>query len=200
MGNILKQLQQPFDKASINDLPIVRYEGDICLVRDEETLEEAIYALRGERVLGFDTETRPAFKKGNSYLPALGQFATADTVYLVQFSAVPFGGALAQVLSDPLIIKTGVAIRDDMRALQKMHSFEPMGLLDLGEIAVKYRMQTRGLRTLAANLMGVRISKSAQCSNWGAPRLSRHQIAYAATDAWISRELFLAFERLDLID
>ena len=150
-------------------------------------------------MLGFDTETRPTFRKGKINAPSLIQLATERAVYLVQLAWLPFGPHLAEILADPNVIKAGVGIRDDMRELSRLHDFEPAGLVDLGNAARAHKLPSQGLRTLAANLFGWRISKGSQCSNWSLMELSQRQIAYAATDAWIGRLIFLRMREFGLI-
>ena len=182
---------QVLTKEAINDLPILSYEGDILLVQTPGELAEALAELRGERILGFDTEARPSFKKGRVYPTALIQLAGQHLVVLVRISLLPFDETLAELLAAPDIVKAGVAIREDMRSLRKIHDFIPAGLADLADMAKSQGIQAQGLRTLAAALMGGRISKAAQCSNWEKKTLTPQQIRYAATDAWIGRELYL---------
>lgn len=182
----------------INALPLWRYDGPVTVVRDERGLADALEHMRLERVVGLDTETRPSFVKGVSFSPALVQIACHDIVYLVQLTWIPFGAALARFLSDESVIKTGVAIREDMLELQRKYPFAPAAIVDLGAVARENGLETHGLRNLAANFLSLRISKATRCSNWEAKDLSRQQKLYAATDAWISRELYLRMEACGL--
>lgn len=186
-------------KDEINALPIRRYEGEIQVIRTEEELERALEDLHGESVLGFDTETKPTFRKGKTNAPALVQLAAEKTVYLVQLTWLPFGAPLAALLSNTAVIKAGVSIHDDMRELQKKFAFEPGGIVDLGGVARSCRLETQGLRNLAANFFGCRISKGPQCSNWGQQELTPRQLTYAATDAWIGREVYLRMRDLGML-
>lgn len=183
------------NKEEINLLPIRAYGGEICLIRTEEELDRALNLLWKEKVLGFDTETRPVFTRGKSGNPALLQLGGENCVFLFQLTHVPFGEALADLLADPHIIKTGVAVRDDLRALARLHEFTPGGAVDLAHLARARGVQAQGLRSLAAALLGFRISKSAQCSNWEKEELSPRQLLYAATDAWVGRELYFRLTR-----
>ena len=162
-------LQPCLSKDQINLLPIQAWTGRIVLVQDEAGLDAALEKLWAEPVLGFDTETRPTFTKGKTCLPALIQLASADTAYLIQLTRIPFGDRVAELLASPRVLKVGVAIHDDMKALARIHEFTPSGVVDLAALARAKGIQAQGLRTLAANLLGFRISKSAQCSNWEHP-------------------------------
>ncbi len=104
------------------------------------------------------------------------------------------------MLADPKIIKTGVGIHDDMAALARIYPFMPQSCVDLGTVAKANNLPNQGLRTLAANLFGWRISKGSQCSNWSSRNLSPRQIAYAATDAWIGRLIYLKLAELGFVD
>ena len=183
-------LQPCLSKDEINLLPIQAWEGPVILIQDEAALDEALAKLWKEPVLGFDTETRPTFTKGKVCLPALIQLATAEAAYLIQLTHLPFGERVAELLASPRILKVGVAIHDDMKALARIHDFTPGGVVDLAALARAKGIQAQGLRTLSANLLGFRISKSAQCSNWENRELSPQQVKYAATDAWVGRELY----------
>ena len=178
-------------REEINLLPIRAYGGEICLIRTEEEQDRALNLLWKEKVLGFDTETRPVFTRGKSGNPALLQLGGENCVFLFQLNRAPFGEALADLLADPHIVKTGVAVRDDLRALARLHEFTPGGAVDLAHLARARGIQAQGLRSLAAALLGFRISKSAQCSNWDKEELTPRQLLYAATDAWVGRELYL---------
>lgn len=183
-------LQSSLTKEEINLLPIQAWTGSVILVQDNCGLDSAMEHLWTESVLGFDTETKPTFTRGKTCLPALIQLATADIVYLIQLTHIPFEHRIADLLSAPHILKVGVAIHDDMKALARIYPFAPKGIVDLAQMARTRGVQAQGLRTLAANLLGFRISKSAQCSNWEHAKLSPAQIKYAATDAWVGRELY----------
>jgi ribonuclease D len=191
---------RPFTKDDINAMPLRRYEGPVAVVRTEKQRTQALREMEGESLLGFDTETRPVFKKGKRPgPPSLIQLATATCVYVFQINLLPMCNGLCDLLADKRVIKTGVAVRDDILGLQKMADFTPQGFIDLSDISAAANMQTHGLRNMAANLLGFRISKSAQCSNWAKEHLTPQQVNYAATDAWVSRELYLALERLGLL-
>jgi ribonuclease D len=180
-------------------LPIRRYEGKIVLVATPEELEEARTDLRSETLVGLDTETRPSFKKGESHLPALVQVATARAVYLFQLRRTETHPVLAELLSDPRIVKAGISLKDDLRALKQVFAFSEQNMLDLGTVARSAGLGQTGVRNLAGILLGFRIPKGTKTSNWAARELSHAQIAYAATDAWACRELHLRFRRLGLL-
>jgi ribonuclease D len=184
---------------AVNELPIRRYEGEVFLVETREDAERAGADFATERVTGFDTETRPSFRAGQSYPPALAQVATARAVYLFPLLEVGIPVVLAELLSSSTVAKGGVGLADDVRQLRKLFEFTPGAFVDLGAAARRHGLEKSGVRTLAALFLGFRIPKGAKTSNWAAKRLSSQQIAYAATDAWACRELYLKFEALGLL-
>ncbi|HMH19257.1 MAG TPA: 3'-5' exonuclease [Burkholderiales bacterium] len=186
-------------REDMANLPIGRYEGRVRLVETPADLEEVLADFREERIVGFDTETRPAFKKGESHLPCLVQAATARAVYLFQLRRTEVITVVAELLCDPRIVKAGISLADDLRALKKVFPFEEKNMLDLGMVARRSGFGQTGVRNLAGILLAFRIPKGTKTSNWAAPQLSAAQIAYAATDAWACRELFLRFESLGLL-
>lgn len=186
-------------REEINALPLTHYDGPLHIIRTLSEWRKAEKDLISTPVLGFDTETRPTFRKGKLNSPSLVQLAGANAVYLIQLAWLPFGEPCAQLLANPEIIKTGVGIHDDMAALARIYPFAPQGCVDLGTVAKAHNLPNQGLRTLAASLFGWRISKGSQCSNWSSRNLSPRQIAYAATDAWIGRLIYLKLAELGLI-
>jgi len=196
MSNIPEKHLRSFPKEIINEMPLFRYEGELELVTTEDAMHRAVKSLAQEAVLGFDTETRPSFRKGVKYPPALLQLAGTARVYVFQFAHCPFSPELADLLADKNIVKSGVAVRDDIKDLRSIINFTAGNFIDIGEVSKKLSMKTHGLRNLAANLLGVRISKGVRCSNWAHPQLTEQQIAYAATDAYVSRELYIKLQEL----
>ncbi len=181
------------------DLPVLRYEGAVRLVATPGDLAAAMADIRTESAVGFDTETRPAFRKGESYLPCLAQAATARAVYLFQLQQQDFSAPMAEMLSSERIVKAGVSVADDLRNLKKLFPFDENAVVDLGTVAKRHGLKQTGVRNLAGIFLGLRIPKGTKTSNWAAPRLSPQQIAYAATDAWACRELYLCFKKLNLL-
>lgn len=180
------------------ELPIRRYEGAVHLVAPPD-LERAIEDISQESVVGFDTETRPAFRSGESYRPSLVQFATAGAVYLFQVQQQDYSAAIREIFSSGKILKAGVSVTDDLRNLKKLFDFEESAVVDLGKVAKRHGLGQTGIRNLAGIFLGARIPKGATTTNWAARQLTRQQIAYAATDAWACRELYLRFRQLHLV-
>ena len=182
-------LDRKLSHEEINSLPLASYTGVIQVVRSREQVLHAVRELRNERVLGFDTETRPAFRKGESYPPALLQLAGSSAVYLFHLQSLGLPAEVAELLADPRIVKAGVAVGRDLLELRRLTEFQPRGFVDLGERAENSGIAHHGLRGLAALLLGCRIPKSAQLTNWARPHLPSNALRYAATDAWLGRRL-----------
>ena len=195
----MDEFRRTISRGDVNDLPIRHYEGGVRLIETPADLERVMPDIRQESVVGLDTETRPSFRKGERHLPCLVQVATARAVYLFPLQRMDFSRPLAELLADPLIIKAGVSLAHDLRQLKLVFPFEPASVVDLGDAARHGGVGQSGVRNLAANFLGFRIPKGNRTSNWAARHLSPAQIAYAATDAWACRELFLRFKELGLL-
>ena len=182
--------KRKISKAEINDLPLITWEGEIQILESIEKMEAVAATLANENHLGFDTETRPSFKKGDYYPPALIQLATKHCVYLFRISETETFDPLLPILESPHILKTGVAIKGDIKELRAIKDFTPKGFIEIADITAKLGYENRGLRALAGLLLQGRISKAAQVTNWACPKLDNKQVRYAATDAWISREIY----------
>jgi ribonuclease D len=196
----MNEFRRTISRGEVNDLPIRRYAGDVALVEAPADLERAMADIRQQSVVGLDTETRPAFRKGESHLPCLVQVATARAVYLCAPQRMDSSRPLAELLSDPRLVKAGVSLAHDLRQLKLVFPFEEASVVDLGIAARRGGVGQSGVRNLAANFLGFRIPKGNRTSNWAARRLSPAQITYAATDAWACRELYLRFKELGLLN
>ncbi|MDA8107686.1 MAG: 3'-5' exonuclease domain-containing protein 2 [Betaproteobacteria bacterium] len=197
-GALPPEIQRAIAREDVIALPIRRWEGETRVIASPEDVEAAMADIRAESVVGFDTETRPAFRKGEHHLPSLAQVATARAVYIFQLRRTDCSAALAELLGAAGIVKAGVALAHDLRELKQLFAFEERAVFDAGLVARRHGLKQSGVRNLAAIFLGLRIPKGAKTTNWAAPRLSPVQIAYAATDAWACRELYLRFEALGL--
>jgi ribonuclease D len=152
----------------------------------------AIAYLRSQKVIGFDTETRPCFGPNQPrYGVALLQLSGPEKAYLFRVKNMGMHRRLCNLLADKRIIKVGAAIHDDIRGLQKLREFEPGSFVDLQKIVWEYGIKDKSVKKMTAIILGFRISKTQQLSNWEAETLSESQCKYAATDAWVCREMYL---------
>lgn len=182
-------------KEDLMQLPMRRYEGPVRLVKTPEELQEAREALHAEKVVGLDTETRPSFRKGESYLPSLAQVATSDAVYLFPLKRLDCSEVLIELLQNRHVAKAGIGLRDDFSKLRLRFAFEEKRIIELSEAAKKQGMGQPSARNLTALFLGFRITKGQSTSNWGRAELTPQQVLYAATDAWVCRELYLCFQQ-----
>lgn len=196
-------LPAEFNRAITRDevvaLPIRRWEGETVVVASPDALEHARGDFAEESVVGIDTETRPSFRKGESYPPSLVQVATAKAVYLFQIQQQDCSALLRELLQSERTAKAGVSLAYDLRQLKQVFPFEEKAVVDVGWAAKRHKLEQTGVRNLAALFLGFRIPKGAKTTNWSARRLTPQQIAYAATDAWACRELYLKFNEMGLL-
>lgn len=183
-------------KTDINRLPLDKFSGEIHLITTQAAAELAVQRLLQEKVLGFDTESRPSFRKGESYLPSLVQLSTETSTYLFQINRLGGIEQLKPLFTIPDLLKVGVALHDDIKKLKEISDFDDAGFLEVSQITKELGVRNTGLRSLAGIFLKVRVSKSAQVSNWARRNLNWSQITYAATDSWISLKLYLHVQPL----
>lgn len=177
----------------IEKLPSGAFPGEIHII-EKPGLEyaKAIAYLMSQKVIGFDTETRPVFAANMPHHDvALLQLSGPDKAYLFRVNRLGMRKLMCSVLSNPDIIKVGAAVHDDVRGLQHYRRFEARNFVDLQKIASEWGVRDKSVKKMSAIILGCRISKTQQLSNWEAEELSRSQQLYAATDAWICREMYL---------
>lgn len=171
-------------------LELAWFTGRIVVVDNMTVFRSVIDILGKESVLGFDTETRPSFKKGIKNKVSIIQLASSDLACLFRIKKIGLPPELIRILAEPGIVKAGVAVHDDIRFLKNINGFNPAGFIDLQSFVREYGISSSGLKKLAAIVLGVRISKSQQVSDWAAEELTEAQKIYAATDAWVCREIY----------
>lgn len=182
--------KESITKEELTDLPLRRFNGKITVVDSREKLKSAVDILSSQSVIGFDTETKPAFKKGVFNEVALLQLSTKNHAFLFRLNRIGLPHKIRKILADPTIIKPGVAIHDDIKALKHLKAFQPAGFVELQDNAKEIGIHDFSLKKLAAITCGFRISKGQQLSNWEADTLTEAQQVYAATDAWAALEIF----------
>lgn len=185
-----KMFQPLITSEELIKLPVISYQGDIRMVDHSELVRPAVEILKKQEVLGFDTETKPSFKKGVINKVSLLQLATNRQVFLFRLNRIGLPEGIADILSDENIVKVGAAIRDDIKILQKLRNFSPAAFTDLQHIVKDYGIESKGVRQLAGIILGGRVSKAQQLTNWEAAEISDNQKFYAATDAWVCLKMF----------
>lgn len=179
----------------IAQYPQKSFAGKIHIVHNKETMQQAVDYLQHCPILGFDTETRPAFSKYVEYNVALLQLSDNKHAFLFQLQKTGISPELAEILCSPNVLKVGVAVHDDVIKLKKMCKRKMHGFIDLQIIAKELEIENLSLKKLTAIVLGFRISKKQQLSNWEAEPLSFAQQLYASTDAWVGFEMYKALEK-----
>jgi ribonuclease D len=177
-------------KEELENLPVKSFEGKIVLVDNLVMLSKAVIALQGHHVLGFDTETKPCFQRGQSNKVALLQLSTPELAFLFRLHQIGLPHSLSRILADPKILKIGAAVHDDIKGLQKIGHFHPASFVDLQSMMKNFNIEAMGLRKMTAIILGFGISKKQQLSNWEQQVLTEAQQKYAATDAWVCLEIY----------
>ena len=177
-------------KDEIKNYSIEKFTGKIHVIEKENDVLTAYSFLKKQKILGFDTESKPTFKKGVSSKVSLIQFTTEDQAFLFRINKIGFNEKLIDIISDKKIKKIGIAIFDDIKALQKIKSFESNSIIDLNQLALNLGFESIGAVKLSILILGFAISKSVRLSNWERENLSISQLEYAATDAWICNMIY----------
>ena len=173
-----------------------QFPGEIIMINQDNEIAEALELLRLEPFIGFDTETKPAFRKGEVYQVSLLQLATPNHALLFRLHSLRDFSLLKVFFEDESVKKIGVAIRDDIKALQKTFPFDPKGFVELSELAKTHNLKNFGLKGMTEEVLNLTLSKRAKLSNWEIKDLKKDQILYAATDAWVGREIYIALKNI----
>lgn len=183
--------------AELDKLEYASFPGKIQVIdKLGPEFNRAITYLRSQKIIGFDTETRPCFTQNQQrYGVALLQLSGPGKAFLFRVNKIGMHKRLCALLSDKKIIKVGAAVHDDIRGLQKLNDFDAGGFVDLQKIVWEWGIRDKAVKKMAAIILGYRISKTQQLSNWEAEELSESQCKYAATDAWVCREMYLKLMR-----
>lgn len=181
----------------IEKLELAAFPGKITVIdKPGKEYNQAIAYLRRQKIIGFDTESRPCFSPGQPhYGVSLLQLSGSGRAFLFRIKKLGMPKSLRNILADERIIKVGAATNDDVRGLQKHCGFEPKSFVDLQKIVWEYGIKDKSVKKMAANILGFKISKTQQLSNWEADVLSEAQQKYASTDAWVCREMYIKLMR-----
>ncbi len=170
-------------KQQLAILPPAQFTGSIVVVDTAAGVADAVSHLRKADLIGFDTETRPSFKKGQSYNVSLLQLSAPDACFLFRLNKIGMPDSLKQLLEDAGKTKVGLSIHDDFRNLHKTYEFEPQGFVELQDFVTNWSIIDKSLSKLYGILFGKRLSKSQRLSNWESEQLTDSQQHYAALDA-----------------
>ena len=146
-------------------LPAIEFRGEIRIVDNERDIVPACKFLMKQRVIGFDTETRPSFRPGVTFRVSLLQLSTPQLCFLFRLNKIPLAKPILQVLESQEILK-------------------------IGADAPQWGIGEKSLRKLSAIVLGQRVSKAQRLSNWEAATFTDKQKLYAATDAWVCTAIY----------
>ena len=177
-------------QEQIAELPVEKFNGRIVVVDHEEKIADALNYLSVQQALGFDTETKPAFKRGQVHKVALLQLATQEACFLFRLNKIGYPDELEAIMVNPAIRKIGLSLRDDFAAINKRSARKPENFIDLQVFVDKFGIEDNSLQKIYAILFGKKISKSQRLSNWEAPELTPAQQSYAAIDAWACLRIY----------
>jgi len=183
-------------KEELEILPVEAFEGKIIVIQTEKEAKKAIEFLKKFDAVGFDTETKPSFKKGTTNKVALLQLATLEYCFLFRLNFIGFPDVLKEFLSNPDVKKIGLSVKDDFGSMRRRENIVPRSFIDIQEIAPKYCIEEKSLQKIFALLFGKKISKNQRLSNWENDILTDAQKKYAATDAWACCKIYQAFQQM----
>lgn len=186
----MMQYVQTITKDQIADLPVEEYAKRIIIVDTKEDVVKAVTYLSNFQKVGFDTETRPSFKKGQNYKVALMQISTEDVCFLIRLNKVGIPTELKEFLISDTTLKIGLSLRDDFGAMRKRTDIEPANFIDIQSIISDYGIKEASLQKIYAILFDKKISKGQRLTNWEAEQLSESQQKYAALDAWACLQIY----------
>ena len=192
-----KVIYNKIDKRSISNLPKVLFPGRIVVVTTENDADKAVDFLLAQPILGVDTETRPAFKKGINHKVALQQVATHDICFLFRLNYTGITTSILKLLEDTTVPKIGLSLHDDIMSMHRRADFRPGNFIDLQKHVGEIGIEDLSLQKLYANFFGQKISKAQRLSNWEADILTQQQKNYAATDAWACIMLYEELQKLE---
>lgn len=171
-------------------LPAIEFRGEIRIVDNERDIVPACKFLMKQRVIGFDTETRPSFRPGVTFRVSLLQLSSPEVCYLFRLNRIPLDKAILQLFENKRLLKVGADVAGDLRSLRQIRHFRDAGFIDLQAIAPEWGIAEKSLRKLSAIVLGQRVSKAQRLSNWEAATLTDKQQLYAATDAWVCTRIY----------
>lgn len=177
-------------KEQVAELPLETFRGDVVVVDHVEEVQDACNFLSSQSALGFDTETKPAFKRGQVNKVALMQLSTEEVCFLFRLNKIGYPDELEAIMSDPGIKKIGLSLRDDFAAIRKRSVRKPENFIDLQGFVDQYGIEDNSLQKIYAILFSKKISKNQRVSNWEAETLTPAQQSYAAIDAWACLRIY----------
>lgn len=191
-----KTIYSRYDKKAITDLPVVTFPGRVITIITPGEAEKAVDYLLQSDIMGVDTETKPAFHRGEQNKVALLQVSNRDTCFLFRLNIIGITPAIKRLLEDKTVKKIGLSWHDDIRGLEERESFTPGLFIDLQDIVGEIGIKDLSLQKIYANIFHAKISKRQRLTNWEATPLTDKQKQYAAIDAWSCIQIYDELNRL----
>jgi len=182
-------------KEDVRNYPLIDFKGNIHVISELAELVNCCHIISKQTIIGFDTETKPAFKKGVSHDISVLQLSTDNDVFIFRIDKTGLDKKIVSILSDPNVLKVGIDVKNDLIGLKKIKNFQESNFLDLNALAIQKGFESIGAVKLCIMLLGYRISKSQRLSDWSADKLTDSQLQYAAIDAWICPKILAAFKK-----
>ena len=182
--------QETISKEALKELPLLTFTGKIHLIENHQQMLEAIRSLQKEKFIGFDTEKKPTFRKGEYHPTALIQLSTDKEAFLFRVNIIGIPLPLKTLFENENILKIGVGIRDDLEDMKRLCPFQPGGFVELIDITRDLGIKNAGVRNLSGIFLKKRVSKNQQTSNWENETLTKAQQLYAAADAWVPQQIY----------
>lgn len=171
-------------------MPVAQFQGEITLIDTPEDVRIAVLELEKEKIIGFDTETKPSFRKGHANNVALMQLSTIDRCFLFRLNKVGIGDDISRLMANPDVMKIGLSVHDDFHVMHRSSQVEPRGFVELQSMVKDYHIEDTSLQKIYAIIFGEKISKGQRLTNWEAETLTPQQQKYAATDAWACLRIY----------
>ncbi|HOU69230.1 MAG TPA: 3'-5' exonuclease [Paludibacteraceae bacterium] len=190
------ELKTNITKEELADYPKEEFSGKIYVIQTESDADKAVAYLKTQPIVGFDTETRPAFVKGKTNQVALMQLSTDTQCFLFRLNVIGIPDSLVEFLKDPSVKKIGLSLKDDFRSLNKKKTVELANFVELQTYVKSFGIEDNSLMKIYAIIFGKRISKAQRLTNWEADLLTERQQKYAALDAWASRYIYIKLESM----
>lgn len=186
MQNLLLEIS----KDQLNELPQAEFPGRFIVINNIVDCRKAMRYLMTCPRLGFDTETRPTFRKGEHHKVALLQVSTEQECFLFRLNRIGVTEEIAALFESPDIMKIGLSVKDDLHQLHAARAFEPRNVVELQTYVKQFHINDNSLQKVYAIVFGKRISKGQRLSNWEAENLTEAQCTYASLDAYSCLEMY----------
>lgn len=177
-------------KEQLSQLPTVSFPGRSILINTIADAKAAMAFLMRQQIVGFDTETRPSFRKGQPHKVALLQLSTNEECFLIRLNQLGMFESLKNFLENENILKIGLSLKDDFHSLMRLGEFNHAGFIELQTYVKEFDIADNSLQKIYGIIFGERISKSQRLTNWEANELTEAQQSYASLDAWACLKIF----------